>query len=118
MDKSDLLKIAVTAVATIVARELVGFILKYSKTTANIVKPIAIAIFKRHWMIIPVLLDGFFVTCSIYILSKSVNDETLATRKFVFFCGLNFVNFCFFFQHFGKDLINYLLELKRTRPAK
>jgi hypothetical protein len=118
MDKNELIKIAVTAVITIIAREVVAFIFRHSKTAINIVKPISIAIFKRHWKIMPVLLDGVFFILSIWLNFTFINDESLATRKFVIFSGLNFVYALFWFNKLEKDVPNYFLELKRTRPPK
>jgi predicted permease len=114
MDKNELIKIAVTAVITVCARELVGFIIKRSKTAANTFKKIAVLILnKKHWMLIPVVIDSMilFFLFSVFI-SPFLFDHTPATKQFVVFCAFGTASAIDIINHLRRDISGYVRDLR------
>jgi len=114
MDKSELIKTAVTAVIAVCARELVGFIIRQSKTAAATLKAVAVVILKRHWMIVPVIFDSLFLVYLVwFFISPLVFDRSPATKQDVVICALASACAVDVLNHLRKDLLGYVISLRR-----
>jgi hypothetical protein len=119
MDKNELIKITVTAVITIIARELVAFVLRHSKTAASVLKPAAIAIFNRHWMIIFVVVDAAIFSLFVYfIIAGFLMDDRPVTRPAIIMGAIVCIMLRQSVMDLVKSIANYFESLKKTRPPK
>jgi intracellular septation protein A len=83
MDRIELTKIAIAALMGAAAKELIAWIFRHSPAVARVLTKAAIKILKRHWRILFILYDLFFVFMGIYYLILFCRDTTPATKQFV-----------------------------------
>ena len=114
---SELTKIIVTALVTIVTKEVVTAIIRKSPAAGAKIKGVLSPFFKRHLLLLNVIMDLFVIILGFAILLWSTNDMTLATRSFVAVHASLAMLLAMQFQELPIHIREYRESLRQPQPT-
>jgi hypothetical protein len=122
MDKTEIIKIAITVAITVCVKEVLTLVAKQSKTVATILARTTTRFLSKHWRGLGALIDlTFCILCIVLIVGSLGKNDIPATQSFAALMA-----FCSFFGilsliNFQSGLTRYLDSIfpkKKTEPNK